>query len=78
MATRRHEMRAVLEGLEKDEKGHGRKERLRQEMASGQLPLFAPAEKHPALQELAELDVNSLSPLEAITKLYELQQKTKG
>ncbi len=33
---------------------------------------------HPALEELKELDVSSMSPLEAINKLYELQEKAKG
>ena len=69
----------ILEGLEKDEKGRGRRERLRQQMASAQLGLFpAPDEEKPAesalAKELAALDVNSLSPLEALTKLYELQR----
>ena len=38
-----------------------------------QLPLFP--QKSPLLDVLAELDINSMSPLEAITKLYELKQK---
>lgn len=33
--------------------------------------------KPEALQDLEKLDVNSLSPLEALNKLYELQQKSK-
>ncbi|MDP2744733.1 MAG: DNA mismatch repair protein MutS, partial [Dehalococcoidia bacterium] len=38
-----------------------------------QMPLFAPG---PALaEELAKLDVDSLTPLEAISKLYELKKK---
>lgn len=40
-----------------------------------QLPLF-PA-SHPVLDELKELDISSMSPLEAINKLYELQEKAK-
>jgi DNA mismatch repair protein MutS len=43
--------------------------------AAGQLPLFA--EPSPALEELRGLDVLALSPLEAITKLFELQQKAR-
>ncbi|MDP2954327.1 MAG: DNA mismatch repair protein MutS [Chloroflexota bacterium] len=40
-----------------------------------QLPLLgAPS---PALEELSRLDISSLTPLEAITKLYELQKKAK-
>jgi hypothetical protein len=34
-----------------------------------------PAPEHPALAELRQLKVMELSPLEAINKLYELQQK---
>jgi DNA mismatch repair protein MutS len=33
---------------------------------------------HPALEELKALDISSMSPLEAINKLYELQEKTKS
>jgi DNA mismatch repair protein MutS len=49
-----------------------------------QMSLFAPAAtlpapppEHPALEELRQLKVMELSPLEAINKLYELQQKLK-
>jgi hypothetical protein len=34
-------------------------------------------EKSPLLEELARLDVDSLSPLEAIIKLHELKKKAK-
>ena len=40
-----------------------------------QLPLFTT--DHPVLDELKELDVTQMTPLEAITKLYELQKKAK-
>jgi DNA mismatch repair protein MutS len=40
-----------------------------------QLSLFAAT--HPVLDELEELDLSSMSPLEAINKLYELQEKAK-
>jgi len=72
-----HRAEEVLENLEKDEKGRGRRERLRQEMAAAQLSLF-PSGPHPVVEELQKLDVDSLSPLEALTKLYELQEKAKG
>jgi DNA mismatch repair protein MutS len=44
---------------------------------SSQLNLFATAvrEENPVLDELATLKVAELTPLEAINKLYELQQK---
>jgi DNA mismatch repair protein MutS len=35
-------------------------------------------EKSPVLTELEKLQVDSLTPLEALTKLYELQKKAKG
>ena len=38
-----------------------------------QLTLFAPPE-HPVVDELRQLDVNAITPLEAIAKLAELQQ----
>ncbi|MFC1924934.1 DNA mismatch repair protein MutS [Chloroflexota bacterium] len=40
-----------------------------------QLLLFG--QRHPVIDELNEIDLDSLTPLEAITKLYELQQKAK-
>ena len=40
-----------------------------------QLPLFAITD--PVLEELRKLDVTSLTPLEAITKLYELQRQAE-
>jgi DNA mismatch repair protein MutS len=39
-----------------------------------QLSLFS-AEPHPAVEALRKLDVNSLTPLEAISKLYELKRQ---
>ena len=45
----------------------------RQEAPSEQLSLFAA--KSPLLEELATMDVDSLTPLQAITKLYELREK---
>ena len=41
-----------------------------------QLTLFE-AERHPALEELEALDVSTLSPIEALTKLYELQKQAR-
>jgi DNA mismatch repair protein MutS len=42
-------------------------------LASRQLALFP--ETNPLLDELASLDMNTLSPIEALNKLYEWQQK---
>jgi DNA mismatch repair protein MutS len=35
------------------------------------------ADQHPIVEELQELDVSSMTPLEAINKLYELQKQTQ-
>ena len=43
--------------------------------APPQLPLFG--DKSPLIDEISQLDVDSMSPLEAITKLYELKRKAK-
>jgi len=40
-----------------------------------QLPLFSPSS--PIVEELSELDIDSMTPLEALTKLYELRRKAK-
>ncbi len=40
-----------------------------------QLTLFE--QKPLVLEELEKLDINALTPLEAITKLYELQKKAR-
>ena len=43
---------------------------------SPQLPLFAA--NSALLRELAEIDVDSLTPLQAITRLYELAERARG
>lgn len=42
-----------------------------------QMSLFE-AEKHPVIEELEKLDVATMSPIEAMNKLYELQKEAKG
>ena len=44
----------------------------------GQLPLFLEAPPDPALAELRRLDLNSLTPLEALNRLAELQRRVGG
>ena len=66
--------RDVLATLESISNGRGRRQRNGE--PSPQLPLL-PA-KPPLLAEMAEIDVDSLTPLEAITKLYELREKARG
>jgi DNA mismatch repair protein MutS len=48
----------------------------KREQGPAQLSLFI--ERDPVLDALKALDVNSLSPLEALTKLYELQKLARG
>ena len=62
-----HRAREVLDELE----GGGR----HKEVAAPQLSFFG--QKPPVLEELEKLDIESLTPLEALTRLYELQQKAR-
>ncbi|HEY49426.1 MAG TPA: DNA mismatch repair protein MutS [Dehalococcoidia bacterium] len=50
--------------------------RRRERIPTEQLPLFG--QKPPIMDEILGLDISSMTPLEAITKLYELQEKAKG
>jgi len=75
-----HRAQDVLTRLESD--GHSAPSRGQrskgggpQEAAPEQIPLFG--RKSPVLDEIVKLDLDSLTPLEAITRLYELQQKAK-
>ena len=67
----------VLKDMEKDS---GRKTGVRgspkqKNDIPQQISFFG--QKSPVVAELEELDINSLTPLEAINKLYELQKKTR-
>ncbi|MFQ6122982.1 MAG: DNA mismatch repair protein MutS, partial [Dehalococcoidales bacterium] len=73
-----HRAREVLEELEEDSRTGVTKpspKRRRREVPSQQLSFFG--QKSPVLEELEKLDIDSLTPLEALTKLYELQKKAK-
>jgi DNA mismatch repair protein MutS len=35
------------------------------------------ADEHPVVEELRKLDVSTMTPLEAINRLYELQKRTQ-
>ncbi|MBC7262096.1 MAG: DNA mismatch repair protein MutS, partial [Chloroflexi bacterium] len=65
----------ILKNLEEEVRRSPAGTAPRRVMQVQQLPLF-PA-NHPVLDELKELDISSMSPLEAINKLYELQEKAK-
>jgi DNA mismatch repair protein MutS len=72
--------REILADLETGASSDQRRNAMRTPTATGpanfQLTLFG--EPNPALEALKSLDVESLSPLEAITKLFELQRTAKG
>ncbi len=64
----------ILEELEGNADFRERQERIRDSFSGVQLSFLGP-ETHPLLEEIKALDVDSLSPLEALNKLYELKQK---
>jgi len=66
--------RDVLAALERNGRG-GLKGRRAVDAAS-QLPLFA--SRPDLVEEIAGLDVDSMTPLDAIRKLYELRERAKG
>ena len=75
-----HRAREVLVELEEDSgKALARRSvkgrRRPREAVSQQLPLLG--QKSPLIEELEKLDTDSLTPLEALTKLYELQKKAR-
>ena len=61
-----------LEGVRRDGALPGRRHRPQ----GKQLELLSPVS--PVVQELAELDITAMTPMEAINALYALQQKAKG
>ncbi len=63
----------ILSELEQEARAPGS---ARRSLEVRQLPLFA--DSNPVLEELQRLDVSAMTPLEAISKLYELQKKSKG
>jgi len=70
---RAQEILAKLENGQNQEKQNN--VRRKEKELSQQLLLFNA--KSPLLEEINQLDVDSMSPLEAITKLYELKKTTK-
>lgn len=64
----------ILEELEGSADFKEKKARTREAMAGVQLSFLGP-ETHPLIEEIKALEVDSLSPLEALNKLYELKQK---
>jgi len=75
-----HRAQEVLVELEEDSRKTAGREvpksrRRAREAVPQQLPLFG--QKSPLLEELEKLDIDSLTPLEALTKLHELQKKAR-
>jgi DNA mismatch repair protein MutS len=71
-----HRAQEVLTELESDKRGGaGAKGRRGKKEAVQQLTFLE--QKSPLAKEMEKLDINSLTPLEALTVLYELQKKAK-
>ena len=69
-----HRAQEVLEELEGDSRAaQPLSKRRRKEAPAQQISFFG--QKSPLLEELEKLDINSLTPLEALNKLYELKKK---
>ncbi len=68
-----HRAEEILEELEEEARAPGS---TRRTIEVRQLALFATGS--PVLEELRELDVSAMTPLEAISRLYELQKKAEG
>ena len=70
---------AVLDQLEDGSSARGRRAGRRGKGPGGQaqqLPLIT--QGSPALEELKTLDVASMTPIEAINKLFELQERARS
>jgi DNA mismatch repair protein MutS len=69
-----HRAEEVLAGLENGQTQQKQRKAVRPRKESPpQLALFG--DKSPLIEEISQLDIDSMSPLEAITRLYELKRK---
>jgi DNA mismatch repair protein MutS len=73
-----HRAQEILEELERKGDAKARRKAMRDITmpAAWQMTLFA-SEPHPLIEELKHLAIDELTPIEAISKLYELQQKAQ-
>ncbi len=73
-----HRAQEILEELERRGDAKARRKAMREMVmpTAFQMTLFA-SEPHPLLEELKTLAIDELTPIEAISKLYELQQKAR-
>jgi DNA mismatch repair protein MutS len=70
-----HRAREVLDELESNSQTPQPSTKRRHREPAAQIPLFG--HKSLVQEELEKLDINSLTPLEALNKLYELQKKAR-
>jgi DNA mismatch repair protein MutS len=71
-----HRAQEVLVGLESSQPRQKQHKAIRpKKEPTQQLPLFG--DKSPLIQEISQLDIDSMSPLEAITRLYELKRRAR-
>ena len=74
VVQRANEVLEEMEGDSSRKTGVRESPKRKKELAQ-QISFFG--QKSPVVEELGELDINSLTPLEAINKLYELQKKAR-
>jgi DNA mismatch repair protein MutS len=72
-----HRAQEVLTELESDKRGGAGATKGRRGKKEAVQQLTFLEQKSPLAEELEKLDINSLTPLEALTVLYELQKKAK-
>ena len=70
-----HRAREVLDELETSHRESRPAAKKQRKEVAMQIPLLG--QKSPVAEELEKLDVNALTPLEALNKLYELQKKAR-
>jgi len=73
-----HRAEEILTELERKGDEHTRRKAMReiQTPTVMQMTLFS-AEHHPLIEELQRLAIDELTPIEAISKLYELQKRAR-
>lgn len=71
-----HRAREVLTELEGNSRSPRTPRKRRKEAPPVQIPLFG--QKSPLLEELGKLEIDGMTPLEALNKLYELQKKARS
>ena len=73
-----HRAQEILEELERKGDARARRKAMRDMTmpVAWQMTLFA-SETHPLIEEIKNLAVDELTPIEAISKLYELQQRAQ-